>query len=244
MNPQDTRQRVLAAHKLLTEETTSREKFELIRTLIKGVNQRIDNVLDSCSKTLSDIEKLQQGQIIELSAEKLPENTEEEKKRKRAVLLFIRSWKELQGEVERVRNEFQAHEGKQGSEQAASAGRIIAFAKGPFGIITLAAIVIVATVAVINSQRNEPTPVESSVKGETSEVTPSIKSTIQVIEFNGKQIPLSELTVGKGSECDNDEHYHAKDHTFAKARDGSTVADPGGCGFGKVKNVAVIEVEQ
>ena len=68
-----------------------------------------------------------------------------------------------------------------------------------------------------------------------------------MIVFNGKQIPLTELTTGQGPECLNGSnetpHYHAKDHTSAQALDGSTVSDPGGCGFGKVKEVQVIEVE-
>lgn len=226
----------MAAHRLLTEETTSREKFEAVRALIKGINPQIDKLLAESSKAISNLEKFQKGDFVQLSAESLPEETEEEKKRKRAVLLFIKSWKDLQSEVERVRSEF-GKERETPSEQASSIGRIVSLAKGPFGIITLAAVVIVGTMFVLNSGRKEPQ--RTSVFSPTN--TPA-KSKIQVIEFQGKQIPLSEINERSGADCDSP-HYHAKDHTSAKALDGSTVSDPGACGFGRVHEVEIVELE-
>lgn len=243
MQTRETKEKILAAHKLLFEETTTREKFESVRTLITGINSHVDKALATCSEALTDVEKFKQGEIIELGIEHLPENTEEEKERKRRALLFIRSWKQLRSEVERVKEELEAQQESSAAQRVDGFGRIVAAAKGPFGIVTLAAVVIVGTLAFINNPKNESATGQSSVKGQATETT-SQKPKIQVIEFSGKKIPLAQLTVGKGQECDNEEHYHAKDHTSAKALDGSTVADPGGCGFGKVREVSILEVEQ
>src|SRR3989344_226148 len=110
MDSQDFQKRFQEAYKLLTEETTNQEKFESVRVLVKGFNPKIDNALVKVSKALSDIEKLQQGEYVELGVENLPENTEEEKKRKKAMLAFIRYWKELTSEVERVKKELSEKE--------------------------------------------------------------------------------------------------------------------------------------
>lgn len=103
MNSQEVKKRIEAAYTLLSEETTTREKFESIRTLIKGINPQLDKQLARVSGALADVEKLQKGQVIELSAEHLPDRTEEDKRRKRALILLIKSWRQLHSEVERVK---------------------------------------------------------------------------------------------------------------------------------------------
>ena len=245
MDPLDTKKRIFAAHKLLTEKTTSKQKLESVKALIKGINPRIDKLLDGSSKAFSDLEKFQKGEIIELTAEHLPENTEEDKKRKEALLWFIRNWKSLNSEVERVKKEFEQF--KQGSEQqVASTGKIIAFAKGPFGLMTVLAVVIVISLSVFSGKKSEKNTVPTNPLQTTTEITSS-KEKIKVIVVNDKQIPLTELTTGQGPECldgsNEAPHYHAKDHAAAKALAGTSVSDPGGCGFGKVKEVNIIEVE-
>lgn len=239
MDPLDTKKRIFAVHKLLVEKTTTKQKFESVRTLIKGLNPRIDAILIDASKALSELEKIQKGEFIELSAEHLPENTEEEKKRKKAFLWFVGSWKDLKGEVERVKKEFE--QGKQGqNQQISSAGKIIAFAKGPFGMMTALAVIAVIVLSVFGVKKetlNKTVPQKQTAVG----------AKIKVIIVDGKQIPLTELTTSQGPECltgsEETSHYHVKDHTTAKALDGSIVSDPGGCGFGKVSEVRIIEVE-
>ena len=244
MDPLETKKRIFAAHKLLTEKTTSKQKLESVKVLIKGINPRIDRLLDGSSKALSDLEKLQKGEVIQLTAEHLPENTEEEKKRKKTLLWFIRNWKSLHSEIDRIKKEFEL--GKQGGEQqVASAGKIVAFAKGPFGLITVIAIIAVLGLSVIGGKKTETNTVPTNTLQTTSESTSGEK--IKVIIVDGKQIPLTELITGQGAECLDGQkqapHYHAKDHTTAKALDDSTVSDPGGCGFGKVNEVKIVEVE-
>jgi hypothetical protein len=225
----NSKEKILAAYKLLDEDSTTKEKFESVKELLKGINPKVDQTLIKVSKAWDDLEKIEQGEVIELSAEHLPEDTEEQKKRKKRVLLLIRSWNDLKNEVERVKTELENSK-PDGKE---SFSKITSFAKGPFGIVTILAIVIVVGVSIFVGSKDQPNP----------ETPVSQKSKIKVIEFNGKKIPLSQLTEGIGPECDKNSHYHAKDHSSAQSLDGTKVQDPGGCGFGKVKEVKVLEVE-
>jgi len=232
MNPSNTKERIKAVYHLLTQETTTHEKLDHIKTLIHGINPRLDTKLDSLSQLFSDYEKLHNGDVIELNAEHLPEETEEEKKRKKALLLLIKSWKELRNEVERVKTELEHKNTQQG--QVKSFGKIIAGAKGPFGVITIVALVIAGGIFYYNShQKNQVTP---QVAGSTT------NRSIQGIIAEGKKIPLSEIYIGHGTDCDSP-HFHAKNHMTARALDGTIVSDPGGCGFGKAKDVAVVDIQ-
>lgn len=240
MNALDSKERFLAAYKLLSEESTTLDKIESVRKLIFGLNPKVDKILNVCSDVLSKIEKLQKEEVIELTAEGLSEENEEQKKRKRALLLFIRSWKDLQSEVERVQSELESGNGQQSLEQKVQSGaKIVSFAKGPFGIMTVLAVIAVGILIMVNNQSQAPQTTPQPTPTET-------KSKTQVIIFNDKKIPVSELITGVGTECMSGgspaSHYHAKDHQAAKAIDGSVVVDPGGCGFGKVDEVTILEI--
>lgn len=239
MNQKDVKQHIRVAYSLLLEDTTDRQKFESIRTLIKDINPRLDKILDSCSEIFSTLEKLQEGEVIDITAVHLPERTEKERKRKKTLLLFIKTWKELKNEVERVKTEFENMQNQKSSqEQVSSITKIIMKAKGPFGIITIAAIVIIGIITFKNSFTN------SSLKTNiVNENNNQIASKIKVIIFEDKKIPLSETKVGSGPECEGN-HYHAVNGISAKSLDGSEVPDPGGCGYGKVKEVSIVEVEK
>lgn len=141
MHNTDMQKRIQAAHALLMEETTTREKFSHIRSLIAGINTSLDARLEEIEKHLSTWDKVQEGEVIHLSAEHLPENTEEEKKRKKWLLLFITSWKRLKGEVARVEAAMQegSNVGSTG-EKASMWGKIFGAAKGPLGLITVLAV--------------------------------------------------------------------------------------------------------
>jgi len=143
----DTRKKLEAALELLTQETTTFDKFEKIKILIKGINPKLDQKLDSASGAIKKLRQIQKGEIIELSAGALPEDTEENKRRKKALLFFITSWKDLKSEVARVKgiyNEASADNKITGQEKASMAGKILGVMKGPLGIITLGAAAIVA----------------------------------------------------------------------------------------------------
>lgn len=245
MNFQDSQKRISAAEKLLAGESTTLERFESIRTLITGINPKVDQALTNCSKAFSTIENLQKGDLVELTAENLPAETSAEKKRKKAILLLIRSWKQLQTEIASVKRELD-EQGRGEQSSTESAGQIAAFAKGPFGLITLAAAIIVVAWSLLGQRQPQTTVLtETTVSSPSPAATPNPK--IKVIVFEGKKIPLTELIVGTGPECTNSPqeaaHYHAKDHQAARALDGTMVGDPGGCGYGKVTQVPIEEVE-
>ncbi len=232
MDPKDAYARLEAAHAILKESSTTRNKFESVRTLVRGVNPRCDTLLTECSTALTRIDKLKEGDIIEVSAELLPETTEKEKKRKKAVLLFIRSWKQLHDEVHRLKKELSDSRERDTSsgDKAVRAGKIVAGAKGPLGIITVAAVCIAAVLI----WANQP---ESQSENDTA------VQTIEVISFGEKQIPLTELAARTGQDCTNGTrdvpHYHAGNGSDVKTTDGEILADPGGCAFGKVSETTI-----
>lgn len=236
MESAETREKLEALHKLLSQDSTTLEKFQSAAKLAQGINSQIDAALDKAEDALGKIENLSKGEVIELSAEVLPEETEKQKKRKKAIILFIKHYKELKSEIERVKSEFEAS--KSNGQQLSTAGRIAAFAKGPLGIITIAAVIIVAVGGMLLSQTSTTNPPnQASQSASPSPTAEKIKGII----FNGQKIPLTELKTATGPECDQDSHYHAADHNSATAIDSSTVPDPGGCGFGKVKEVQIVE---
>ncbi len=141
MEYHNAKKRLEAVHALFVGSTTSTEKLGSIRALIKGVHSGLDDKLKQCEEAFTRLEKMMNAEIIELSAEHLPESTDEEKKRKKALLFFIKSWKDLQSEVTRVQNELNAANNGQNTSQKRSLGnRIFSSMKGPFGIITIAAV--------------------------------------------------------------------------------------------------------
>ncbi len=237
------KERIEAAYKLLSEESTARDKFESLRTLVKGIHPELDKKLATSSKALSDYKKLHQGEIVELSVENLPEATEQDKKRKKALLFLIRSFKDLKSELARIRSEFESNEKQKDSvdKNLTSASKIVVLAKGPFGLVTIAALAII-TVSLVFKGRPNSKPADFV----SPKVTPS-GQIIKVIIFDDKKIALSELITGAGPECLSNNkqasHYHAINHTQAKALDGTLVFDPGGCGFGKVDEVEIVETQ-
>lgn len=250
MDLQDTKARIETAYKLLTSDTTSKEKFESIRMLIKGLNPKIDTLLENTSKLLSDIEKFQKGDIIILSAQSLPQNSEEEKNRKKKLLLLINSWRNLTSEVKRISLELEHMKSTDTNnkttsvEKIESIGRIATSAKGPFGLITLGAIIIVGVSLFIAGNN---TPIQTKTEVLPAQTNQTKVSKIQVIIFNGKKLPLKDLHTSLGPECmslrTEAYHYHALHNGIVKALDGTMAQDLGGCGFGKVDETEIIEAE-
>jgi hypothetical protein len=149
MDHLDSRKRIASAQKLLLETTTSLEKFTAIRTILAGYNPKIDELLARADHELATLSKIYDGKLIELGLEHLPEETEEEKKRKRALVAFLATWKDLSGEVSRVATELDTiNSSNDVSAQARSGGKILTDAKGAFGIVTIVAVGIVVALQV------------------------------------------------------------------------------------------------
>ncbi len=157
LDPKTNKEKIDAAMQLLLDDTTTTAKFEKIRTLVKGINPKIDQSLEICSKGIKTLKRLQEGDIIELTAVGLPEGSPEQKKRKKALLFLITSWKGLKSEVTRVQKLYgqQGADGKMTTqEHLATFGKLAATSKGPFGLITALAVVVVgvgAALAYLNS---------------------------------------------------------------------------------------------
>lgn len=139
LNTQGVRKRLLSARDLLNDETTTRAKLVALTTLLSGVHPKTDALLAECNKALTLVGKIEEGDVIHLSAEALPEGTEEEKKRKRALLLFLKNWKDLQGEVARIEAELNGMQ-PDASSQASTWSRIFAFSKGPLAFVAVVAV--------------------------------------------------------------------------------------------------------
>lgn len=237
----DLQKRLAAAQKLLLEDTTSVEKFRAIKTLLSGVNPRVDLLLVSIDTTLADFEKFEEGKLIDLTLEHLPQNSDEEKRRKKKLILLLRFWDDLKSEVERIKAELQHLQHTKNQGNATTAAKIIMQAKGPFGIVTLAALVIVGGFLLFHSQ---PTKNVQGVSDRSiTQTTPTEKSKMKVIIVQEKKVQLSEFIIGTGPDCDSP-HYHAPQETYVTALDGTKLQDPQGCGFGRVRETEVIEVPQ
>ena len=143
MEKTDVQKRILAAKVILFEPATTRAKFSSVRSLIEGINPGLDKTLKEVDEAFATVEKVLGGEVIQLTAENLPEETEEQKKRKRALLFFISTWNKLKGEVARVERELESSQQGDAVGQTSAWGKIFAVAKGPLGIITIAAVGIV-----------------------------------------------------------------------------------------------------
>lgn len=238
MSLPSTHEKIKSAYELLKGETISLETFSNIITLLKGIHPELDKKLAVSSELLSKLKKIQNVDIIELSATTLPEDSEEEKKRKKAVILFINSIKDLKSELKRVETEL--HKTAKPENKFA---RIISDTKGPLGIITIIALIIIG-ISMFTTSKNKTLSQQSIVAKPTLSVQPG-STKIKVIIFNGKKIPFTEFEIGHGPDCGGGgvPHYHAPNETTVRALDGTILQDPGSCGFGKVKDTNVIEVE-
>ena len=137
----DVERRIKAAQALLSESTTSLEKLRSIKTILAGINPRIDNALTECDKQLLTIERGAEGEVVDLAVDALPEDTDERKNKKKALLLFLKYWNGLKDEVARVQAEMDANQS--GSQDTTSMWtKIAAGAKGPIAIVTIAAVAV------------------------------------------------------------------------------------------------------
>lgn len=127
------------AQKIFTDSSTTPDKIRSLTGLLHGIHPKIDTALKEVNRSLSTLEKIDKTQVIELTAEALPETTPQERQRKKALLLLLRWWNELKGEVTRIEKEMIDSDGKV-NLKTANYGGIIAATKGPLAVITIIAI--------------------------------------------------------------------------------------------------------
>lgn len=147
--------KIRAAHKLLYQDEINFYTFEQIRKLLKGLNPKIDQTLKDCSKAYKNLIRIQRKNVIHLSLKNIPTKTEKDKERKKALLLFLKYFRKLKNEIKRLEKQIKI--GKKDnsfSERSSNTSRFITTAKGPFGIITITALIIVGGIALINKTTN------------------------------------------------------------------------------------------
>jgi hypothetical protein len=148
MDYSDTKKRILAAQALLMEPSSSFGKFHAVKQLLSGAHPHLDAALKRAELDLRPIEQILGKDFFGFAAENLPENTEEQKKRKKYVLLFWKAWNSLRSEVARVQEEMQkADQTADEVVKTSHWARIYNFAKGPFGIATILAVGLVSASA-------------------------------------------------------------------------------------------------
>lgn len=124
--------RLAAAQEILSAQQLDRATFESLRKLLSGIDAKLDTALAAAGKAFKNADQLIKGDVLELVLESIPDVTPEDKKRKKAFLLFLKFWNDLKDEVSRVEKEVGHPE------------NILAKAKGPLGIVTLIAVGVVA----------------------------------------------------------------------------------------------------
>lgn len=136
----DIKGRFQAVENILSESATSIGKLRSVKTLLAGVNPQLDSLLSEYDKRLEALEMLMEGEVLQLAAsEALPEDTEKEKKRKAALLLFLKSHGQVKEEVARVKAEMEKPQSS-GAPQTSMWGNIFKAAKGPLALVTVIAV--------------------------------------------------------------------------------------------------------
>lgn len=137
------KEKILAAQALLLESSSSFDKFHAVAKLLSGVHPSLDEALVRAQKDMQSVEQILGKDFFSFAAENLPEVTEEQKKSKKAVLFFWKTWNTLRSEVSRVQAEIEASaKTNDTGDKVSHWGRILNFAKGPFGVLTLVAIIL------------------------------------------------------------------------------------------------------
>src|SRR5260221_8637306 len=91
----DAHEKMMSLYQLTQGVTLSVDTFEHLHVILKGIHPKLDEKLEICSGALRTLQKIQSVDVITLTAEGLPEDTEEKRKRKKALIFFISSIKNL-----------------------------------------------------------------------------------------------------------------------------------------------------
>lgn len=148
------REKIKLGLELLFDSNTDLDKIQKVAQMLRGLNRSIDRKLESITNIIDKIQKIQDGNVVNLSAQNLPEQTDKQKKKKKLILLLLTHWKDLKSEIVRI-NELQvAVNSANGLNQtsAVKAGKIAVTAKGPLGVITIIAVGIVAVGTLLNNK--------------------------------------------------------------------------------------------
>ncbi len=175
--------RVAAAQEILAAERVDKATFESLRKLLQGIDPKLDAVLGAAGKAFKQADQLLKGDVLELMLGNIPDITPEDKKRKKAILFFLKFWNDLKGEVARVEKEMNNAR----ASHTSPVGKIVSLAKGPLGIITLIAVAVVALKVT-----------EVSVRIQNVGCRPITPVTSMAVKIPGLTLPSE--TIASGSE--------------------------------------------
>ncbi|HLB60750.1 MAG TPA: hypothetical protein VJL83_04055 [Patescibacteria group bacterium] len=189
-----------AAIRLMTADDVSQGTFEDIRTLVKGIDKHIDEALAQTSDAIKMLKELHKKDVISLSertAKELPEHTDEQKKRKKALLFFLTNWKKLRGEIKRAvaAIESQKEQSTDSSSHAhhpSALAKLYATAKGPLGLITVLGVGIAAGIVALKSTAREITIVNDGC----GTLTPQVELPVQI---PGIELPTQSINDGESA---------------------------------------------
>lgn len=176
---------------LICEETTSLSKVKKLAILLKNTNPKIEKQLETITEVIEKIQAVQDGDVIGLSAERLPETTDKQRKRKALILLLLKNWDSLGSEVTRLNDLYNVASttGALSTQTAVKGSKIAATMKGPAGIITIIAAGIVAVGALLNNNA-----VEINVKNEGCPPIPAVSK--KTIDIPGLKMPSDSIVNG------------------------------------------------
>lgn len=213
--------KIKAALKLLEQDKLSPDSFEQIRILLEGIDPKLDARLKSASSAYKDFQKLAHGKYIDLTLKHIPATTKEEKKRKKALLLFLNSYRQLRSEVSRVHSEFHVHSQNSSiNNSVRTLGRLAIGAKGPLGLVTLAAIGIVGVTVLFQKTQmtgmQQIAPPQLLINSDGSNVTPETLARDADPSYWVEEVTLtesgSELIIGAHVHIQSDEIRNKTQH--------------------------------
>jgi hypothetical protein len=140
MDHRNMAKRLAAVQEILASERVDKATFESLRKLLQGIDPKLDAVLGAAGKAFKHADQLLKGDVLELMLGNILDVTPEDKKRKKAILFFLKFWNDLKSEVARVEKEMNNAR----TNHTNPIGSIVSLAKGPLGIITLIAAAVVA----------------------------------------------------------------------------------------------------
>lgn len=184
------KKKIKVALELLGEETTTIGKIEKVLAMLPGINPKVDKIIADSHEIIEKINKISEGAVLELSAEKLPDKTKIQKQRKKLILLLLTNWKSLGGEIGRI-NSLVSTAGTTATTSVKTA-KILATMKGPLGVVTIGAAAIVLGSKLLNNMAVE-------VKVTTNGCRPIGPISEKGINLPGLKMPKEAIVSGRES---------------------------------------------
>ena len=98
--------RLTTATAVFSDSSSTIDRARAAVSLLVGISPRTDALCTECLRHLDTIGHIERGELTEIGVHALSEETEDQKRRKKALLLLLKGWKDLQAEVARYSRNF------------------------------------------------------------------------------------------------------------------------------------------